>query len=214
MPDVSIGIPAMLLCIEMAIFSILHLWAYPWKPYDIHRSQIVAAEGGSSFQLDGRAAYKGGPFGIRAFMDAFNPIDIIKAVGRAFRWLFVGRKHREQDVSYKSHLQESVNPDGSAVLGTSKPGKYQPLNDDDSDINVPHNANPYPQYPLNPQSQTQNTQNQKSFSKPFSLPGETDIGAVSTSDRTNDGFDDMRAVHPMPMPDTSYYGARPTANPP
>ncbi|KAA8570214.1 hypothetical protein EYC84_002531 [Monilinia fructicola] len=32
-PDLKIGIPNLLLCIEMAIFSILHLFAFPWKPY-------------------------------------------------------------------------------------------------------------------------------------------------------------------------------------
>lgn len=31
-PDLKIGIPSLLLCIEMALFSIFHLWAFPGNP--------------------------------------------------------------------------------------------------------------------------------------------------------------------------------------
>src|SRR3954467_8661554 len=32
-PDLKVGIPSLLLCFEMAIFAILHLWAFPYRPY-------------------------------------------------------------------------------------------------------------------------------------------------------------------------------------
>src|SRR5436309_962980 len=32
-PDIKVGIPALLLCFEMAIFAVVHIFAYPWKPY-------------------------------------------------------------------------------------------------------------------------------------------------------------------------------------
>lgn len=189
--DVTIGIPAMLLCIEMALFSILHLWAYPWRPYDIHRSPIVAAEGGAGLQYQGQAAYRGGTLGIYAFMDAFNPLDIMKAVARGFRWMFVGRKTREGDISYKPHLQDSTT-DGTAS-GPTKSRKYQPLHNDDSEIHVPY-------------SHAYNSNDSKSFSKPFAAPrSEADVGAVGAFDRSQEGWDRTR---PMPVEDTGYHGAQ------
>ena len=99
-PDVKIGIPSMLLCIEMAIFSVFHLWAFPWQVYDINRSSIVAGESAPGFLPDPKTAYQGGPLGSRALMDAFNPWDFVKATGRAFRWIAVGRRRRMEDPSY------------------------------------------------------------------------------------------------------------------
>lgn len=87
--DLLFGIPSLLLCIEMFFFSLLHIVAFPWKPYDIRKSPDPAAH------------YEGGLLGWRAFLDAFNPWDIIKASARGFRWLFIGRRHREDDSSYR-----------------------------------------------------------------------------------------------------------------
>jgi hypothetical protein len=75
----------------MAIFAIIHLFAFPVRPYDISKSP------------DPSAHYRGGPFGVLALADAFNPWDMIKALARGFRWLFVGAKKREQDSSYAPH---------------------------------------------------------------------------------------------------------------
>ncbi|MCJ1473997.1 hypothetical protein MMC13_002653 [Lambiella insularis] len=198
--DINIGIPAMLLCIEMAIFSILHQWAYPWKVYDIHRSQIVAAEGGSGLHFEGQAAYRGGPLGLYAFMDAFNPWDILKAVARGFRWMFVGRKSRETDISYKPHLKNPSTDTPSS--GASKPsGKYRPLHGNDSDSYVPS----YPQQPRAPADP-------RSFSKPFAAPQpETDLGAVGALDRSQEGWDGARPVYVPPLEDTGYHGAQGTS---
>jgi Organic solute transporter Ostalpha len=98
-PDIKIGIPAMLLDIEMAIFAIFHLWAFSWKPYSL-RSKQNLAESVPGHDL-ARTDYKGGFLGIKAIIEAFNPWDLVKAVGRAARWTFVGRKSRTQDVSYQ-----------------------------------------------------------------------------------------------------------------
>jgi hypothetical protein len=98
-PDIKIGIPSLLICIEMAIFSVFHLWAFPWRVYDIRNA---ASESVLRLALEPTAAYSGGPLGIKALLDAFNPWDLIKAVGRGFRWFAVGRRMREQDVSYKN----------------------------------------------------------------------------------------------------------------
>ncbi|KAK4695377.1 hypothetical protein P7C71_g2364, partial [Lecanoromycetidae sp. Uapishka_2] len=156
-PDIKIGIPSLLLCMEMAFFSIFHLWAFPWRVYDIRRSEIVASESAPGMNLDPKTAYQGGPFGSRALMDAFNPWDLIKNVGRGFRWFFKGRKTRMEDISYKDSTQNTgLEPTRNQVTafqagqpsfdepggpipppymaGGSKPGRYQPLSDqEDSD---------------------------------------------------------------------------------
>ena len=98
-PDIKIGIPAMLLDIEMDIFAIFHLWAFSWRPYSL-RSKQNLAENVPGHDLT-RTDYKGGPLGLKAILEAFNPWDLVKAVGRAARWVFVGRKNRKQDVSYQ-----------------------------------------------------------------------------------------------------------------
>jgi len=144
----------MLLCIEMAIFSVFHLWAFPWRVYDIRRSQIVASESAPGMNLDPKTAYQGGPWGSKALMDAFNPWDLVKNVGRGFRWFFKGRKTRMHDISYKNSAQETGleptrnqitafqagghsfdEPAGPIpppyIAGNGKPGSYQPLNDEE-----------------------------------------------------------------------------------
>ena len=186
-PDVKIGIPALLLCIEMALFSILHIWAYPWKPYDIKSSKQVLAEGGPEYQ----SGYQGGPMGIKAFADAFNPWDFVKAVGRGFRWIAVGRSRRLQDESYKAYLQGTAL---ESTSGNGKTGKYHPLHDSDSQVNLPYHD-----------------PSRNGFSRPVASAPGGDIGAVGVA-----GMDperDFRTVHPMPNPyhrqdgDTGYHGA-------
>ena len=103
----------MLLCIEMAIFSVLHLWAFPWKePYSLKNTNPITAPGSG---YSGKPHYEGGPFGLKAYMDAGNPWDIIKSSARGFRWLFVGVKHRREDSSYAPAGAWGTD---SGVLGT------------------------------------------------------------------------------------------------
>lgn len=81
----------MLICLEMAIFASLHLFAFPWRnPYGPQ-----SAKGPELWRS------QGGPYGLYAYIDAFNPWDILKAVARGFRWLFVGRRQRKTDRSYQ-----------------------------------------------------------------------------------------------------------------
>lgn len=145
-PDIRIGIPALLLCVEMAIFSVFHLFAFPWKVYDVRRSAIVASESAPGFLPDPKTAYRGGPLGTKALLDAFNPWDLIKAIGRGFRWLAVGRRRREEDISYSAYkISRPVNVSSSSGIGADggtsisnlpftpggsnrKQGRYQQLN--------------------------------------------------------------------------------------
>ncbi|KAI4130656.1 MAG: hypothetical protein LQ338_001633 [Usnochroma carphineum] len=131
-PDIRVGIPALLLCIEMAIFSFFHLFAFPWTVYDIRRSPIVASESAPGFLPDPKTAYLGGPFGTKALLDAFNPWDLIKAIGRGFKWFAIGRRRREEDISYQSYkISRPVNVNSSNDVGLG-------------------NANPVPSGPFTP----------------------------------------------------------------
>ncbi|KAF2270046.1 DUF300-domain-containing protein [Lojkania enalia] len=97
-PDIRIGIPSMLICIEMSIFAVMHIFAFPWKPYDLRRQDPLQI---STHDVDtAPKRYVHGP--VRALASAFNPWDIIKACGRGFRWLMVGVRHRKNDISYQS----------------------------------------------------------------------------------------------------------------
>jgi hypothetical protein len=108
-PDLKVGIPSLLLCIEMAIFAFLHLFAFPWQPYgpkaaptDYPRLSSISGE--PSKNIHGEK--QGGFLGWKAFVDAMNPWDLVKAFARSMRWLFVGRKHRETDTSYMRNIAD------------------------------------------------------------------------------------------------------------
>jgi hypothetical protein len=104
-PDLKVGIPSLLLCVEMALFALLHLWAFPYQPYVPGAKETfypIADPLGQSPRPNEHGAPRGGPLGIRAFADALNIWDVIKAFGRGIRWLFVGVKKRHQDPSYQN----------------------------------------------------------------------------------------------------------------
>lgn len=117
-PDIKVGIPSVLLCGEMAIFAVMHIFAFPWKGYSIKHAYAdpvnVPGTGYSTtvhsadrYAENGRELgqdmkYKGGFMGWKAIADAFNPWDIIKMTARGFRWLFVGARYRHEDSSYQN----------------------------------------------------------------------------------------------------------------
>lgn len=82
----------MLLCIEMFLFSILHIFAFP-----------VKSEYGLDKMADPNAKYYGGPLGIKAIIDAVFMWDLVKASARGFKWLFIGAKQRKKDRSYAEY---------------------------------------------------------------------------------------------------------------
>ena len=134
-PDFRVGLPDLLLCIEMAGFALLHLFAYPWRVYDVARSQRLTSESAPGYDADPKTAYRGGRFGYKAFLEAYNFWDIIKATARSVRWMFVGRKTRESDISYKGRLGGVGDPsygDGTMLAdreGNKVVGKYTKLDD-------------------------------------------------------------------------------------
>lgn len=103
------------------MFSVLHLFSFSWTPYRLKDQQIDD----DAQLVDGRLGYHGGFMGIRAFAEAFNPWDLVKAIGRGFRWLFIGYKKRTQDPSYMGQpgASFSLKPSASGPQ-TSMPGPH------------------------------------------------------------------------------------------
>jgi len=99
-PDIKVGIPSMLLCIEMALFAVFHLWSFSYRPYVIGSKQYQDVYG--HLKESEPPKYHGGPLGVKAIFDAFNPWDLIKATARSAKWLFRDRKYRTQDPSYST----------------------------------------------------------------------------------------------------------------
>ncbi|KAK9422734.1 putative Organic solute transporter Ostalpha-domain-containing protein [Seiridium unicorne] len=124
-PDLKVGIPSLLLCVEMALFAILHLWAFPYSPYVPGAKQTFYPVADPSLGLPAREnehdAPQGGFMGVKAFVDALNVWDVVKAFGRGIRWLFVGVKKRHNDPSYTKN-------DNRNSLDTSYPLKPFALN--------------------------------------------------------------------------------------
>ncbi|KAJ4389913.1 hypothetical protein N0V93_007385 [Gnomoniopsis smithogilvyi] len=105
-PDISTGIPALLLSVEMFMFAILHIWAYPWQPYRVDAPQVFYPAPNANAptgKLNEAGPPQGGFLGLWAIVDALNFWDVIKAFGRGLRWLFVGVKRRKEDISYQKN---------------------------------------------------------------------------------------------------------------
>lgn len=128
-PDIKVGIPALLLCIEMAFFAIFHIWSFSWKPYIIgskeYMAEVVPGEEGRL------SSYQGGFLGLKAIFDSFNAWDMLKATGRAAKWLFKGRKTRHDDSSYDLSRKNTQEPDfgaeGQKLSNFNRPTAYAPV---------------------------------------------------------------------------------------
>lgn len=104
-PDLKVGVPSLLLCVEMALFAILHLWSFPYAQYKEGSQTTFYPSPNPTLgipPLENEHGPKMGGFaGLKAFGDAINVWDMVKAFGRGIRWLFVGVKHRHEDPSYQ-----------------------------------------------------------------------------------------------------------------
>lgn len=123
-PDIKVGLPSFLLCVEMAFFAIFHFWAFSWKDYTtsskVYQQEMTAGD-------QSPPHYQGGFLGLKAIADACNPWDIIKAVARSGRWLFVGHKKRMLDPSYavsRTDTDDMMRSDTNAYSNT----KLNPMN--------------------------------------------------------------------------------------
>jgi hypothetical protein len=135
-PDWRIGLPSMLVCVEMTVFAILHIFAFPWSPYDLRRRQ----ESFDEFSNGGapKTYASGAP---RALLSALNPWDIVKAFSRGIRWLFVGVRRRKDDISYQTKLEPvSTGYDGPTFAGNGEPATEFKAGRKDTAMGKKHNG--------------------------------------------------------------------------
>ncbi|OMP89290.1 Transmembrane protein 184-like protein [Diplodia seriata] len=105
--DIEVALPNMLICIEMAFFAVMHVFAYPWKEYGVRKEDGV------------EVVLRVGM--IRALAHALNPWDVVKAFARGCRWLFVGSRQRHLDPSYR--LKEGGSIDSEEVPMRPRAGR-------------------------------------------------------------------------------------------
>ena len=118
-PDIKVGIPALLLCVEMALFAIMHLWAFPFGSYRQRGGggDGGVVEGGRDHGGAGTSVVGGGAGVFKALWDVINIWDVVKGFGRGMRWLFVGIKNRHHDVSYHKKSSPSMEQGGNKGAG-------------------------------------------------------------------------------------------------
>ena len=67
--------------------------------------------------------------------------DLVKGVGRGFKWIFIGRKRREQDISYKNHIVHAGSASDGNSVGIpglrSASSKYTQLGDEGAEDTRP-----------------------------------------------------------------------------
>ncbi|KND92235.1 Transmembrane protein [Tolypocladium ophioglossoides CBS 100239] len=129
-PDLKVGIPALLLCVEMACFAIMHLWAFPYAPYMAGAPPsfypVPGADKAAPPLENGRSPPSGGFMGLLAIFDALNLWDFVKAFGMGMRWLFCGVKRRKEDVSYKLNSGDALDMD-NLPEGKEGPSTYDAM---------------------------------------------------------------------------------------
>jgi len=108
--DLEIGVPAMLICLEMVPLSLFFLYAYTWRPYIIgspHQLAAVAHRDENDYYHHPQS-YVGGPLGIRALIEMWNPMEILEAIRFGFRMEVERRRGR---VVAQEGVYESVDSD-------------------------------------------------------------------------------------------------------
>ncbi|KAF8849735.1 hypothetical protein BDZ45DRAFT_221568 [Acephala macrosclerotiorum] len=101
--DIKIGIPYLMLSFELAIIAILHLFAFPSKDYSNPKPSVFGYPFSTVPDLDSHGPRQGGFLGVKDIADSANPWDVVKPLRRSLRWLLVGRRLRENDLSYKAN---------------------------------------------------------------------------------------------------------------
>ncbi|KAK2060047.1 hypothetical protein LY76DRAFT_645023 [Colletotrichum caudatum] len=77
--DVRIGIPSMLICLEMLPIAIFFHHAYSYRPYVIGSDRVNRPLAGDH-EAYAPQTYSGGPGGVRALVEMWNPMEIVEAV--------------------------------------------------------------------------------------------------------------------------------------
>lgn len=83
--DVTIGLPNMIICIQLVPFAFLFHYAYGTKPYRVLRSadltisqQHQPVDDDESGSFSNQRRYQGGPLGLYAWVAFFNPFEFFR----------------------------------------------------------------------------------------------------------------------------------------
>ena len=112
--DINYGIPSILICGEMVVFALFQFYAYSAKPYYADN------------QLAGKdVRYYGGPLGIKAFIAAANPVDIVQELMQAVMYMMASPRTPKYDTAVR------LEPLGYGRAGgnsSAPPPPYVPAN--------------------------------------------------------------------------------------
>ena len=121
--DFYFGIPSILICGEMVLFSLFNFYAYPIKPYTFTSGNSAI----ESKSPKGGAHYYGGFLGIKALLAALNPMDIASGLALAVQYLISSRKsargyddvplHQGRDASMPPAYIPQVSPNNERYQG-------------------------------------------------------------------------------------------------
>jgi len=128
----------------MAAFAVLHIWAFSWQEYTPDRLARRSSNINTNI-VPAAITKKGGPFGLKALAHALNPWDIVKALSRGVRWVFVGRKKRHTESLYsKDGLDEfdelgihETKSEYDSYEGELLPESHRQTTDNESLANMP-----------------------------------------------------------------------------
>lgn len=113
--DLNIGIPSMLVCIEMLPLAIFFHYAYSYRPYVIGSSSARRPLAGDLEAYEPQT-YSGGPGGLWALVELWNPMEIVEAIRFGLHMKAEQRRRRNaQKSSGSTEYAAMINsPDGSS----------------------------------------------------------------------------------------------------
>lgn len=110
--DVMMGLPTMVICVQMVPLSFLVLYAYRTKPYEISNSartlrpqeyQVAESDGDEETLMSGfQRRYQGGHWGLHAWAVYLNPLELFRDVKSAYVMIHSARAVQ------KAHAKEQV----------------------------------------------------------------------------------------------------------
>ncbi|KAK1585093.1 organic solute transporter Ostalpha-domain-containing protein [Colletotrichum navitas] len=115
--DLRIGIPSMLICLEMLPIAAFFHYAYTYRPYVIgsdRASRPLAAD----HEAYAPQTYSGGPGGLWALVEMWNPTEIVEAIAFGLRMKAEERRQQRAQKGWQSAQYRQV--EGGYEMG----GRY------------------------------------------------------------------------------------------
>ncbi|KAK1965029.1 DUF300-domain-containing protein [Colletotrichum sublineola] len=108
--DLRIGIPSMLICLEMLPLAAFFHYAYSYRPYVIGSGRASRPLAGDHEAYAPRT-YSGGPGGLWALIELWNPMEIVEAVAFGLRMKAEERKQQRAQKGWQSVQYQQVQED-------------------------------------------------------------------------------------------------------